>query len=237
MDTIITDPGKDPMGAMLLDTFHGDESAYLEVSSPVFEMSEMRGAEMMRSYAAMNDVEKKALSLCTGRVLDVGAGGGCHSHHLQGQGMEVEAIDISPGCVAVLQGRGIKAYQRIIYAEQHGRYDTVLMLMNGLGICGTLDGLNLFFQHVPTFLGGGGKIVADSTDLRCLMDEEQGSSDYHGETEFVMSYKGVKRAPFPWLYVDFETLQHLARYNNLQCEQVLVEPTGHYLVEISALGS
>ncbi len=233
MDNIITDAEKDPMGAMLLDTFHGETTASLEVSSPCFEMTHMTGQEMLRSYSTMNRVEQKALALCQGRVLDVGAGSGCHSLYLQEQGSEVHAIDISLGSVQVMQLRGVEnAYHRNIYGEQHASYDTLLMLMNGLGICGTLDGLNLLLQHAQSFLAKGGTIIADSTDLRSLLGEVDDASGYYGETEFVMCYKGKKSAPFPWLYVDFETLSQLVTYNRLQCEQVIVEPSGHYLVAI-----
>lgn len=41
-------------------------------------------------------LERTALQLATGKILDVGAGSGCHSLALQEAGKDVHAIDISP---------------------------------------------------------------------------------------------------------------------------------------------
>ena len=162
----ILDKEKDPLGTMLTDFCSGDSAAFLNVWSSTLEMSTMQGTTMFRGIERMDDVEKCALAACRGRILDVGAGAGCHSLVLQSRALEVDAIDISPGCVEVMRRRGVeKSYHRNILDLRTSRYDTVLMLMNGIGISGSLDGLNLFIQSLSSWLSPGGQLLADSTDL------------------------------------------------------------------------
>jgi len=232
------DKKKDPLGAMLRDFCSGDSEAFLNVWSSTLEMSTMQGSTMLRALAEMNDVEKCALAACGGRILDVGAGAGCHSLVLQSRGLDVDAIDISPGCVEVMLGRGVeKSYHRDILDLRNSCYDTVLMLMNGIGISSSLDGLNLFIQNLDTLLAPGGQLLADSTDLtgkflengEAVYDEEGG---YCGETDFVMIYKGLRSDPFSWLYVDFELLQTICSFHGYRCDKLIETEEKYFLTRI-----
>lgn len=228
---------KDPLGTMMLDYFHGSKDAYVEVESNSLEMVIMDGAIMFRTFNEMVHLEQTALSLCKGSTLDVGAGSGCHSLYLQHNNLAVDALEISPGCVAVMKERLVKTvFHQNLFELQNLKYDTVLMLMNGLGICGTLDGLNLFLQFARTLLTDGGQILADSTDLTTMLDqslEPDPGDGYFGETEFVMRYNEIVSDPFPWLYVDYATLKHLAEYNGWCCERILQSDDNRYLARLS----
>lgn len=234
----ILDQRKDPLGAMLSDFCCGDLKAFLNVWSSTLEMSTMQGTTMLRGFEKMNDVEKCALAACRGRILDVGAGAGCHSLVLQSRGLDVDAIDISPGCVEVMRRRGIeKPYHRNILDITNSCYDTVLMLMNGIGICGSLDGLNLFIQHLDTLLAPGGQLLADSSDLtgkflekgEAIYDDDGG---YCGETDFVMIYKGLRSDPFSWLYVDFELLHTVCGFHGFRCDKLIETEEKQFLAKI-----
>jgi len=228
---------KDPLGAMLKDYLAGEKSAFLEVESPLLDMSEMRGDTMFRNRAQMTGLELRALDLCQGEILDVGAGSGCHSLALQKAGHDVTALDISPGCMDVMDTQGVK---KLIFDSlfnlDNQRFNTMLMLMNGIGICGSIEGLNYFFQHIRQILCSGGQVLADSTDLVAmhgqlpLMPDESGA--YYGETEFIMSYKGMLSDPFDWLYIDYATLAFYAQFHGWRCEQVMKMPDGKYLARI-----
>ncbi len=229
---------KDPLGTMLHDFCGGDAAAFLNVWSSTLEMSTMQGATMLRGFEEMNDIEKCALAACRGRILDVGAGAGCHSLVLQSKGLDVDAIDISPGCVEVMRRRGIKkSYHCNILDVRNSRYDTVLMLMNGIGISGSLDGLNLFIQQLDTLLAPGGQLLVDSTDLtekfleqgEALYDEE---GRYCGETDFVMIYKGLRSDPFSWLYVDFELLHTICSFHGYRCDKLIETEEKQFLAKI-----
>ena len=182
----------------------------------------------------MPKLERTALDLCRGRVLDVGAGAGCHSLALQQKGLDVTAIDISPLSVEVMRCRGVKsAVAADLFDETFaGCYDTVLMLMNGSGIIGRLERMPLFFHRMKQLLAAGGQVLMDSSDLRYVFENEDGSWDidlnagYYGELEYQMQYQKVKGEPFDWLYVDFDTLAFHAQANGFRAE--LVAEGGHY---------
>jgi SAM-dependent methyltransferase len=224
---------------MVSDYHRGDRSAFLNVWSSTLEMSAMSGATMFRTINEMDQLERLALGHCRGRILDVGAGAGCHSLELQGRGFSVDAVDISPGCVELMQQRGVcNAAHRNLLELDSDRYDTILLLMNGLGIGGTLDGLNLLIQHLDDLLSPGGQILADSTDLRGRFQAQQGDiqeaeEDYFGETDLVMIYKGIRSEPFAWLYVDFNLLGVICRLHGFNCEPLLSRDDGQYLVRIT----
>lgn len=233
----ITNKKKDPLGRMLLDYFAGQLEVSLEVESADVDIWTMTGATLFRDFAGMDHLERTALSHCTGRVVDVGAGSGCHTLFLQSRGLEVDALDISPGCVEVMQKRGVMScVHQNLFALRERKYETVLMLMNGLGICGSVDGLNLFFQFIGSLLSAGGQIIADSTDMyrRFGLPAELPVKSYPGETEFVMRYKNLESDPFPWIYVDFDLLRTLAELQGLSCQCLLMEDDGRYLARISS---
>ncbi|MFT5727564.1 MAG: SAM-dependent methyltransferase [Desulforhopalus sp.] len=238
MEQGILDKEKDPLGTMLSDFYCGDSEAFLNVWSSTLEMSSMQGNSMFREFETMSEVEKCALETCRGRILDVGAGAGCHSLILQSRSLDVDAIDISPGCVEVMRKRGVeKSYHRNILDPCTSRYDTVLMLMDGIGISGSLHGLNLFIQQLDTLLAPGGLLIADSTDLsekfqkkgEAVYDEK---GDYCGETDFVMIYKGLRSDPFSWLYVDFELLHTICSFHGFRCDKLIETEGKHFLARI-----
>jgi SAM-dependent methyltransferase len=236
MQTSVLESKKDPLGAMLLDYWNGRKQAAVAVACPLLEMSQMSGRIMFRGPDQMSPIELKALALCQGRILDVGAGSGCHSLYLQERNREVVALDISPGCIEVMAKR--KVVQRChnsLFALENQTYDTLLMLMNGLGICGTLDGLNLFFQCIKPLLRAGGQVLADSTDLASFYSNDDiipREGGYYGETEFTMGYKDIKGDPFEWLYIDTVTLAHYAAFHGWQCDLIMAQDDGKYLVRI-----
>lgn len=238
MQKLITARDADPLGAMMLAYLAGDKDAYLEVESTTLEMSTMTGKMMFRDFQQMDEIEKRALTLCRGKVLDVGAGSGSHSLYLQQQGFVVDAIDISPGAVEVMQRRGVtRVHHSDFYSIENGGYQTLLLLMNGLGLSGSLDGLSYMLSHAATLLAADGQLIADSTDLSRLYAEvaEEYCSEgqvYFGETEFVMRYGDIVSEPFPWLYVDFTALKTVAESCGFICEQLLVLEDDRYLVRL-----
>ena len=227
-------PTNDPMGAAIADYWKHGKAARLQVFSSQFDEDEIPVRELFRTDKQMPLLERTALQLATGRVLDVGAGSGCHSLTLQERGLEIEAIDISPLSVQVMQERGVKNVRLVnLFDEQFvGKYDTILMLMNGSGIIGKIEKLPQFFQKMKLLLNPGGRILMDSSDLRYLFEEEDGSfsidltDGYYGEVDFRMKYKNVEGESFDWLYIDFNTLSYYAAESGFKAE--LVKEGKHY---------
>lgn len=223
----------DPMGAAIYDYHKNGCAATLVVRSSMFEDDEIPVADLFRDFARMPPLERTALQMAGGRILDVGAGSGCHSLALKNMGKEAQAIDISPLSVAVMKERGVDARQVNFYDPDFSeRYDTVLMLMNGTGIIGNLDNIGKFFARLKDLLKPDGCVLIDSSDLRYLFEEEDGSlmidlaDDYYGQLDYQMQYKDVVGEPFDWLYLDFNTLAYYAEENGFKAE--LVAEGEHY---------
>ena len=234
MKTSLLIPNKDPMGCAIADYYAKGKAGKLRVFSSQFEEDEIPVAQLFRSFDEMPALEQEALNLADGKILDCGAGSGCHALALQDMGKDVEAIDISSRSVEVMQQRGVKhAYCVNLFDENFlHQYDTILMLMNGSGIIGKLENMGVFFSKMKQLLNPGGCIYMDSSDLRYLFEDEDGSflvnlaGGYYGEIDFWMQYKQVKGEPFDWLYVDFQTLSYYASENGFKAE--LIKEGEHY---------
>jgi len=223
----------DILGTALLDYYYGNYSEDIITESTISEEDELPSEYLFRSYDEMPLIEQKALIICKGKVLDIGCGSGSHSLYLQNEKkLVIDAIDISKGAVEVARLRGVhNAFHKNLF-EVKESYDTLLLLMNGIGICGKIERINLFLQHLKSLLNTNGQILLDSSDISYMFeqDEEGGfwvnPDEYYGEVEFTMSYKGKKSETFDWLYLDFNTLQNACHANGLECE--LIQEGEHY---------
>ena len=225
---------KDPMGAAIADYFDKGKAAKLRVFSSQFDEDEIPVSQLFRTYDEMPILEQKALQLAEGEILDCGAGSGCHALALQEMNKKVTAIDISPLSIEVMQKRGVKQVFHInLFDENYlEKFDTILMLMNGSGIIGKLERMPIFFQKMKQLLNPNGCIYMDSSDVRYLFEDEDGSflidlaGDYYCEIDYRMQYKQVKGETFDWLYIDFQTLFHYAAENGFTAE--LIAEGEHY---------
>ena len=241
MATTILSAERDPMGTAISDYFNHRRADRLRVFSSQFEEDVIPVKELFRNIQSMPVLERTALQMATGRILDVGAGSGCHALALQEMGKEVCAIDISPLSVEVMKQRGVNDVRltNLFDGTFTETFDSVLMLMNGPGIIGKLSNMPDFFRRMKCILRPGGCIWMDSSDLRYLFEEEDGSividlaGDYYGEIDFQMQYKDVKGEPFDWLYVDFQTLSLYAAECGFKAELVKEGKHYDYLAKLS----
>lgn len=230
----------DPMGAAIYDFHKTGNADTLIVRSSMFEDDEIPVEDLFRSFEGMPSLEQYALELAEGRILDVGAGSGCHSLALQKMGKTAFAIDISPLSVMVMKERGVDARQVNLYDPAFtDKFDTVLMLMNGTGIIGCLENMPVFFDRMRELLTPGGSLLIDSSDLRYLFEEDDGSlmidlaDDYYGQLDYQMVYKNVEGEPFDWLYVDFDTLAYYAEESGFKAELLAEGDHYDYLARLS----
>lgn len=240
MDTDVITPGRDPMGTAIRDYFLYGKAGKLIVHSSEFDDDEIPVADLFRTYDLMPELEQKALEQAKGRILDVGAGSGCHSMALKEMGKDCVAMEISELSVEVMRQRGLDARLVNLYDESFAeKFDTILMLMNGTGIIGTLENMSVFFARMKQLLSDGGSILIDSSDLRYLYEEEDGSlmidlaDDYYGLLDYQMEYKEILGEPFDWLYVDFDTLAYYAEENGFKAELIYEGEHYDYLARLS----
>lgn len=234
MNTTTISPSRDPMGSAINDYYKNGRAAHLRVLSSMFEEDEMPIAHLFRSEQEMPQLEKRALTLVRGRVLDVGAGAGCHALALQQNGFEVKAIDVSPLSCDVMKARGIEDVEcvNLFDTQLQSKFDTILLLMNGTGIAGKLSRLPLLLNRLKELMAEGAQILIDSSDLKYIYENEDGSMDidlggnYYGEVDYQMVYKNVKGDSFDWLYVDSTLLTASCEQCGLKCE--IIEEGEHY---------
>lgn len=224
----------DPMGRAIADYFKTRKADRLRVFSPMFEEDEIPLRTLFRTYKSMPGIEQKALDMAKGRTLDVGAASGCHSLVIQKKGIDVTAIDISPLSVETMKQRGVKNVREQDFFTLEGQqYDTILMLMNGIGIVGTLDRMPEFFKLLDKILAPGGQVLCDSSDISYVFEDDMPDMDYYGEQSFQMQYKDTIGEPFPWLYIDADTLKQVAEENGYAAEVFAEGEHYDYLARIT----
>ena len=240
-NTVSTAP--DALGQALLAYQRGHLSATLAVHSSVADEEVLPAAYFFRSLWEMPEMERTALEECRGRVLDLGAGAGCHALELQQRGFTVKAVDISVGAVEVMQERGVREvachdiFDPALAAGE--KFDTILMLMNGVGLTGTLAGLERFLEHAKTLLAPGGQILATSSDISYLYEDEDGAlvfdlnGPYYGEVEYTMHYAHQTGAAFHWIFTDPALLQDYAEAAGYAVEFLEEDDQQQYLVRLT----
>lgn len=237
-------PHKDPMGTAIAEYHRTGRAGTLRVFSSQFDEDEIPVEQLFRTLDEMPVIEQRALAMARGKILDVGAGSGCHALAMQAMGKEVTAIDISELSVEVMRQRGVVDARALDLYDEHfvERFDTILLLMNGSGIIGNMEGMERFFYRMKQLLKPGGRIYMDSSDLKYLFEEEDGSyfidvaGEYYGLVDFQMQYKQVKGESFDWLYIDFDTLAYYAEQYGFTAEVVCQGEHYDYLAVMTMNG-
>jgi SAM-dependent methyltransferase len=234
---------KDLFGKAILDYQTNTSPENMITSTSISDEDEMEVAYLFRSFAEMPTLEQKALQLTKGRTLEVGCGAGSHGLYLQNKrNIDVHSIDISENAIAACTLRGLKNTQVIdVLNIENEKYDTILLLMNGTGIFETLERTPIYLQKLKSLLNPNGKILIDSSDIIYMFDEDEDggkwipSDTYYGELTFTVQYKNETETSFPWLYLDYNTLQNAAIANGLQCQLVLEGDHFDYLAQLTHL--
>ena len=228
----------DPIGFAIQDYLLKNSQEEIIVKSDLCEDDILPVHYLFRGIDDMPDVEKFALAQCEGKILDIGAGTGCHSKYLSENGFEVLALEKSKGACQHLKDQNISHINIDFMQYKDDKYDTILMLMNGIGLAGTLEQLPNVLAQLKSLLNEGGKILCDSTDISYLYTNEDGSvwmdlnASYYGEMNFNMVYKGIESGWFPWLYIDQNKLIEYGTNSGFDVEILLEGENNHYLAEL-----
>ena len=233
---------KDLIGKAILDYQTGNAPEDIITETSITEEDEMSVAYLFRDFKQMPKIEQKALQMAKGRVLDIGCGAGSHALYLQNERkLDITAVDISANAIEACMLRGINSAVVTNFMDiKNEKFDTILLLMNGVGIAGKLNRISGFLTKLKSLLNEGGQILMDSSDIIYMFDEDEDGGrwiptdvDYYGEVLFNVSYKGEKEEPFDWIYVDYNTLQNAAHANGLECELVMEGEHFDYLARLS----
>lgn len=224
----------DIYGNALLDFHKTGKADVLWLHNSYDEPEEMPIEVFFRGEDDMPEIELKALGLCKGSVLDVGAGVGSHALLLDKKGVDVTAIDISSTAVAIMQERGVKKPMLKDFFSIVEKYDTLLFMMNGIGLTGTLQGFENFLETAKNILNKNGQLLFDSSNISYLYDNmPMPENQYFGEISYCYEYKEQKGDWFNWLYIDPTTLQRLSKQHGWNCKIVYVDGQDQYLAQLT----
>jgi SAM-dependent methyltransferase len=231
-----------PLGRALLDFHRGATNARIIVRTDLWHDEPTLVSEFYRPDGMpLPGLEKIALDLCRGRILDLGAGAGRHALELQHRGLDVTAVDVACEAVEIMRDRGVlDARHGDLGAVAGERFDTILLLMHGIGLVGTLDGLDRFLDRASLHLEDNGRIIFDSADLGLVMPTHyedglqawRGGGVYPGEVEYRLSYGGLEGEPYSWLFVDPVVLVERVEPARFRVQVVARGPRGAYLASL-----
>ncbi|WP_088341593.1 class I SAM-dependent methyltransferase [Robiginitalea sediminis] len=230
----------DLLGKALTDYLDGRQDATLLSHSSFGDTDAVPAAYFFRGFDQMPVLEQKALRLAKGRVLDIGCGAGSHCLWLQEKGLPCTGLDISSGALEVARKRGVKnLHLGPIQNFEVGKFDTLLLLMNGIGLAGRLKALPALLAHLTGLLAPEGQILLDSSDIIYMYEEDSdggvwipGDLDYYGEVRYRWEYQGHKGSEFPWLFADFQSLSEAAVSVGLEAELLAEGPHYDYLARL-----
>lgn len=226
--------GMDIFGKALLNYYEHNTNEILWLHNSYHEPEIMPVNIFFREEEEMPELELIALEHCRGKILDVGAGAGSHALLLQTRGFDITAIDISENAVSIMKHRGVKkaVKQDIINFDQ--QFDTLLFLMNGIGLTGTLPGFIDFLDHAASLLKPGGQLIFDSSDISYLYNDlPKPTNRYFGEVSYCYEYLEQKGNWFDWVYIDEKTLFSIAEQKGWQCEILFDDGEDQYLAKLS----
>jgi len=133
----------DAYGQLLLAALEGDEVVEIVERDDGFISASTMGPKLyLAPFRRWPSHHRRAMRYARGRVLDVGAGAGRVSLHLQEGGQDVVAIDNSPGAIAVCRRRGVREARVTAFDavdESLGTFNTIVLLGNNFGLFGTPD--------------------------------------------------------------------------------------------------
>ena len=233
---------QDPMGQAIYHYFHHNDNTPIKVKTNITEGEELPVSHLFRKYPEMPILEKEALRLVKGKVLDVGAGSGAHSLYLQNNGFDITSLDISELSCEIMKEQGLKnVICNDIWTFEAECYDTIILMMNGIGLVKNLEGLKVFLEYLKSFLSSNGQILLDSSDIKYMFYDDDGgllvdmNLAYYGELEYQLTYKHYNSSPFSWLFIDFDRLQNIAFKFGWTTELIYEDNHFHYLARLTLL--
>ena len=230
-----------PFGLALKEFYDGNKKAKVIFYRDDGFKEDHYVSNYFRTKRGFSSLDKRAISLCKGKILDIGAGVGPHAIELQDLGFEVLAIDISSHACDIMKKRGVlNVKYTSVYDLKEEIFDTILLMGRSIGFVEDLLGLKKFFKHCKTLLKPEGYILLDSLDVRITTNPDHLAyhernrhlGHYFGEIRLHMEYRDLQGEKFQILFIDSQTLKNIAREMDFECEIIHEEKNGDFLAKI-----
>lgn len=224
----------DIFGKVLKDHFLGRQKGKLWLHNSYGLPEDMPVEVFFRSETDLTRLEQMALNLCKGKTLDIGAGVGSHALQLQAKGIDVNTIERSLSACTIMKKRGVKkVINSNVLQYDAEQFDTLLMLMNGIGLTEDIKGLHYFLEYIKKLLLPGGQVIFDSSDISYLFEPSDFlSRNYYGEISYQYEYQNVKGKWFKWLFIDYPKLEKIAEEHGWISELIFVDDMDQYLARL-----
>ena len=224
----------DVLGQALYDYYAKNSRGKLWIHNKYGPKEQMPVSLYFRKMKDVPELEKVALKNCKGRVLDIGAGAGSHALILQEKAIDITALEISPKAAEVMKLRGVKSIvEKDVFQFEETGFDTLLLLMNGIGLTGSVGGLKAFLRHAKKLLKPNGQLIFDSSDVAYVYEGKlPDSEDYYGEIMYQYEYKKQKTDWFTWLYIDKKKLAQIAKEEGWKTEILYEDQFDQYLAKL-----
>ncbi|MCZ6520967.1 MAG: methyltransferase domain-containing protein [Bacteroidetes bacterium] len=225
------DPKLDVHGQACQDYHYQNKASKLFLNNDYGPPDRMVMEVFFRDELSISELEEYALSLCSGKVLDIGAGVGSSALILQQRGLEVTAMEISPKLTDIMKNRGVKrVVKEDVFKFRGQKFDTILLMMNGIGVVGTLAKFEQFLIHLKDLLYSGGQVLFDSSDIRYLYKKtELPMEHYYGEIKYQFQYEDQKGK---WFYIDQELLIDLSTKHGWITQIIYQDANDQYLARL-----
>jgi SAM-dependent methyltransferase len=166
---VVVEPSRDAYGQMLLAALEGDNVVEIvERDSGFINAISMGPRLYLAPFRRWPSHQRRAIRYAQGRVLDVGAGAGRVSLHLQARGQDVVAIDNSPGAIEVCHRRGVRDARLLAFDavdESLGMFDTIVLLGNNFGLFGTPTKAKRLLRRLHRITSDDARIIVESRDV------------------------------------------------------------------------
>lgn len=215
-------PEKDTYGMEIWDYLNNKTGAelierddgYIDISS---------GAKTYFSeYKNWKPLEKKAIKLAKGKVLDIGCGAGRISLYLQKKGFNVTAIDNSPLAIKTSKKRGVEK-AKVLPIENldnlNEKFDTILMFGNNFGLFANKTKSKSILKAMEKITTDNAIIIAESNDP--YKTDNKFHKMYHkfnkkrgrmpGQIKIRILYKIFKGDWFDYLFVSKKEMKTLLK--------------------------
>ena len=211
-------------------TINGDSNAYFD------------------SFDSWNSIQKEVSNLISGRLLDIGCGGGMHSLYFQSKGIDVYAMDNSPLAIKACHLQGIK--NCIVNDVNHFdlldstiKFDSAIMWGNNFGLMQNEIFIISFFKVLETYTNIDSTIYIESMDPEGPNFLDQENIDYvaHNKLQKRLPGQMMLRIRYlkyctPWndyLFVSKEDLTRILLNTNWHVIKFFDDPiTFQYIAQI-----
>src|SRR5262245_10260056 len=230
-------PELDAFGHALVDHLEGRGGVELiERSDGYLDVS----ADAAVYFAEPTGMQADVVERATGRVLDIGCGAGRYALYLQQRNREVVAIDASPLAVEVCRRRGLRDV-RLLTLEQVtsslGRFDTILMLGNNLGLLGSFRGARRILRRLGRIAQPGARIIAqtldpyqsNNPDHRAYHEQNRARGRMGGQIRMRVRYKTYRTPWFDYLFVSRAELDAIVEDTGWKVSNVIAADGASYV--------